>query len=494
MIDTEALRKKVIDLAIQGKLTEQLPSDGDAETLYAQILDQKSQLIKEGKIKKDKALPDIAADEIPFDIPDNWKWVRLGELCLQITDGTHRTPTYQNEGIPFLSVKNISSGAFDLTDIKYISKEEHSELIKRCKPEKNDVLVCRIGTLGKAITIDIDLEFSIFVSLGLIKTTDKTISDYIVQVINSGYGDTWIKDNKAGGAMHTYKINLNSLALLPVPLAPLSEIERILQLNDEVKTHIENIYNLQTKYSNDRAVLKSKIIDAGIQGKLTEQLPEDGDAEDLLARISEEKEKLISSGKIPKEKKLPKIVDEEKPFKIPNSWKWVRVQDVVSYITDYVANGSFATLKEHTKTYKEPNYAIFVRTMDFGTNFKEGCSYIDKDSYDFLEKSKLFGGELILPNIGASIGKAFIMPDLGMPMSLAPNSILLKFTESVMNEYFSFVIKSTYGAQLLNKTQGGSATAKFSKTDLRTLVVPLPPLNEIKRIVNKVDAVLEQLN
>ena len=126
--------------------------------------------------------------------------------------------------------------------------------------------------------------------------------------------------------------------------------------------------------------------------------------------------------------------------------------------------------------------------MDFGTNFKEGCSYIDKESYDFLEKSKLFGGELILPNIGASIGKAFIMPDLGMPMSLAPNSILLKFTEPIMNEYFSFVVKSTYGAKLLNKTQGGSATAKFSKTDLRTLVVPLPPLEEIKRIVDSINS------
>ena len=243
----------------------------------------------------------------------------------------------------------------------------------------------------------------------------------------------------------------------------------------------------------DTETLRKKVIDLAIEGKLTVQLPEDGNAEILMEQIAKEKKELIQQGKIPKEKKLPDILEEDIPFDLPTSWKWVRVQDVASYITDYVANGSFATLKEHTKTYREPNYAIFVRTMDFGSEFKEGCSYIDEESYNFLEKSKLFGGELILPNIGASIGKAFVMPDLGMPMSLAPNSILLKFLHSEMNEFFSIVVKSTYGQKLLNKTQGGSATAKFSKTDLRSLVVPLPPIDEQKRIVEKLNIVFAQI-
>ena len=187
---------------------------------------------------------------------------------------------------------------------------------------------------------------------------------------------------------------------------------------------------------------------------------------------------------------MPKINSGDIPFDIPDNWNWVRVQDVATYITDYVANGSFATLKANTKTYKEKNYALFVRTMDLSADFKDECSYIDKKSYDFLKKSRLFGGELILPNIGASIGKAFIMPNLGMPMSLAPNSIMLKFTEPIINSYFSFIIKSSYGYNLLNKTQGGSATAKFSKTDLRSLIVPIPPLSEIKRIVQKLEEIL----
>ena len=225
--DISVLKGKIIDAGIRGKLTEQQPEDGDAETLYSQIQEEKAKLIKEGKIKKEKPLPEIDPDEIPFEIPKNWKWVRAGDICIQITDGTHKTPTYVEEGIPFLSVKNISAGHFDLNDIKYIQLEEHRELIKRCNPERDDVLVCRIGTLGKAIRIDIDLEFSIFVSLGLIKTMDRTISDYIVSVINSDYGTHWIDENKAGGAMHTYKINLGALSLLPVPLPPYSEQKRI---------------------------------------------------------------------------------------------------------------------------------------------------------------------------------------------------------------------------------------------------------------------------
>jgi len=481
MIDTETLRKKVIDLAIQGKLTEQLPSDGDAETLHAQILDHKSRFIKEGKIKKDKALPDIAADEIPFDIPDNWKWVRLGELCLQITDGTHRTPTYQNEGIPFLSVKNISSGAFDLTDIKYISEEEHSELIKRCKPEKNDVLVCRIGTLGKAITIDIDLEFSIFVSLGLIKTTDKTISDYIVQVINSGYGDTWIKDNKAGGAMHTYKINLNSLALLPVPLAPLSEIERILQLNDEVKTHIENIYNLQAKYSNDLAVLKSKIVDAGIQGKLTEQLPEDGDAEDLYVQILNQKSQLIKEGKIKKEKPLPDITEDEIPFEIPKNWKWVRINEIGSW-------SAGATPSRGNKDYYENGTTPWIKTGELNDSYIEDAEeYITEMALKECSVRLNPIGSVLIAMYGATIGKVGILN-----IEATTNQACCACIPIMINNRFLYYFLKSNKERFLEASHGG-AQPNISKDIITKSLMPLPPLAEQKRIVTKIDAVLEQL-
>lgn len=223
----EVLKSKIIDAGIQGKLTEQLPEDGNAEDLYAAIQEEKERLIKEKKIKKSKALPEITEEEIPFEIPNNWKWVRLVDLCKQVTDGTHKTPHYTVKGIPFLSVKDISSGFIDFSDTKFISSEEHDQLLKRCKPEKSDILFCRIGTLGKAIEIDTDIQFSIFVSLGLIKPIEKRITRYLVYVLNSGYGYGWIKLHKAGDSMHAAKINLDMLRTFPVPIPPIEEMDRI---------------------------------------------------------------------------------------------------------------------------------------------------------------------------------------------------------------------------------------------------------------------------
>lgn len=240
--------------------------------------------------------------------------------------------------------------------------------------------------------------------------------------------------------------------------------------------------------------LKLSILQYAIQGKLVQQKLEEGTANDLLMEIKEEKEKLIALGEIPKERKLQMISDEEKEFDIPSNWKYVRVQDIASYITDYVANGSFAILKKNTKTYKTPNYAIFVRTKDLTARFSGECSYIDKESYEFLKKSKLYGGELILPNIGGSIGKTFLMPDLKMPMSLAPNSIMVKFLYPVMNKFFSYIIQSSYGKNFLINTKGGTATPKFSKTQLRNMVIMLPPLKEIERIVAKVEEIFTYID
>ena len=173
------LKNSVWQLAVQGKLVEQCPDEGTGEELFQQIQSEKNSLIKAGKIKKSKMLPVISDDEKPFDLPDGWCWVRLENLCSLITDGTHKTPSYTTDGVRFLSVKDISNGYFDLSNTKYISQAEHDVLTQRCKPEQGDVLICRIGTLGKALTVDIDLEFSIFVSLGLIKPIKKELAKYI---------------------------------------------------------------------------------------------------------------------------------------------------------------------------------------------------------------------------------------------------------------------------------------------------------------------------
>ena len=171
---------------------------------------------------------------------------------------------------------------------------------------------------------------------------------------------------------------------------------------------------------------------------------------------------------------------------MPDGWAWSRLEPIASLITDYVANGSFASLKANVRTYKEKNYALFVRTVDFANNFKGDLSYIDKESYDFLEKSKLYGGELMLSNIGASIRKVFKVPHLDTPMSLAPNAIILRFFNDITCDYFEYVFKSFVGQNYLQFLSGGAAMPKFNKTDLRAMIVPVPPIKEQERIVESV--------
>lgn len=236
--------------------------------------------------------------------------------------------------------------------------------------------------------------------------------------------------------------------------------------------------------------LRDAILQSAITGNFSSKEHGDSDVENLLRDINNEKKKLIEQGLIPKEKKLKPIDMKEVDIEVPSHWKLVRVQDISTYITDYVANGSFATLKQNTTTYQQEEYAIFVRTVDLSSNFKGTLSYIDEKSYNWLSKSKLYGGELILPNIGGSIGKSFIMPKLDKPMSLAPNSIMMKFSYDILNEFFSYIIQSPYGQKMLITSKGGTATPKFSKTDLRNMVIPITSIEEINRIIKKLNQIM----
>lgn len=181
-----------------------------------------------------------------------------------------------------------------------------------------------------------------------------------------------------------------------------------------------------------------------------------------------------------------KCIEDKIPFELPEGWEWTRLELLTTLVTDYVANGSFATLKANVRTYKEKNYALFVRTVDFANNFEKDLSYIDKESYDFLDKSRLYGGELMLSNIGASIGKVFKIPYFDYPMSLAPNSIVLKFHFDTTSNFFEYVFKSFVGQEYLQRLTAGTAMPKFNKTELKQMLVPLPSLEEQDRIIAKI--------
>ena len=228
----QQLRKSLLQEAIQGRLVPQNPADESADVLLQRIRAEKEQLIKEGKIKKQKPLPPITEEEKPFAIPDSWQWVRLGELCKVITDGTHSRPQYIDNGIPFISVKNISNGYIDFNTSKYISLHEHKQLIKRCHPQNGDLLISKVGTTGIPVIIDTNKEFSIFVSIALLKFITHINVHYIKHSINSPFIQTQVKFNTRGVGNKNWV--LKDIMETVIPLPPLAEQQRIVARLEEL--------------------------------------------------------------------------------------------------------------------------------------------------------------------------------------------------------------------------------------------------------------------
>lgn len=227
------MQKSVLQMAIEGKLVEQRPEEGTGEKLYQQIQAEKQRLIKAGIIKKDKPLPEMTEDEKPFDIPESWKWVRIGSLMNKLVDGTHRTPRYTASGIPFVSVKNMSSGKLDLSNTRFITKEEHKELWTRCNPERNDILLSKVGTTGVPAIVETDVEFSLFVSVALLKFNTSLINNqFLVYAILSPDFQRQCKLHTRGVGNKNWVIQ--DIANTVFPLPPLAEQQRIVAKLEEI--------------------------------------------------------------------------------------------------------------------------------------------------------------------------------------------------------------------------------------------------------------------
>lgn len=226
-------KKAILQEAVQGKLIPQIASEGNAKDLLEEIKKEKAKLIKEGKIKKEKHLPEITEDEMPFDIPENWCWCRLGEIVKKLTDGTHRTPKYVEKGIPFLSVKNLSSGKMDFENTKFITPEEHKELYARCDPEKGDMLLTKVGTTGIPVINDSDIEFSLFVSVALIKFNHNLLDEkFFLYLLQSPLVQDQAKENTRGVGNKNWVMDAIANTVLVLP--PVFEQKRIVETIEKI--------------------------------------------------------------------------------------------------------------------------------------------------------------------------------------------------------------------------------------------------------------------
>ena len=237
--------------------------------------------------------------------------------------------------------------------------------------------------------------------------------------------------------------------------------------------------------------LRNSLLQEAISGRLVPQDPNDEPASALLDKFEARRAELIAEKKIKPKDNVPlPIKEDDIPYELPTGWSWCRIAQYTQKVTDFVASGSFASLRENVKYYDTPNYAVLVRTKDFRANFSKDLVYTDKHGYEFLENSRLFGGEMILPNIGASIGKVFIVPELPFRMTLAPNSVMTRFFFDYQREWLYYFFLSPFGQETLSSISSATAQGKFNKTEFKQILFPLPPLAEQQRIVAKLEELL----
>jgi type I restriction enzyme S subunit len=480
-------------MAMQGKLVEQRPEEGTGEELYQQIQKEKQKLIKEGKIKRQKPLPEITEDEVPFEIPESWKWVRLGALMFDISDGTHQRPNYMSQGTPFISVKDVSSGKLEFDNCKYISKKDSDKLNARCNPEYGNILLTKVGTTGVPAIVDTKAQFSLFVSVALLKFDNDHIDcHYLKFLIESPLVQLQAKENTKGVGNKNWV--LRDICNTTVAIPPLAEQKRIVEKIEEIMPFIDryasaydNLQSYNTRFPDD---LKKSILQMAIQGKLVPQDPNDEPASVLLEKIAKEKQKLVKEGKIKKQKPLPPIKDEEIPFDIPESWEWVRLDDIVIF-----ENGdrgkNYPNKSEYVKSgvawintgHIEPNgYLSTVR-----------MNYISQEKFDSLRSGKIAQNDLVFCLRGATFGKVCRVKPYTKG-AIASSLMIIRSIIGDLEEYLFIYLKSPLAANELQKYANGSAQPNLGAKDVRKYLIPLPPLAEQKRIVTKLDELLPQID
>ena len=321
------LREAVLQAAMSGKLTEQLPTDTPVEETLRQIAKEKEKLIKEKKIKKENPLPEIDEDEVPFEIPECWKWVRMQNV-LDVRDGTHDSPKYVNDGYPFITSKNLVDGKLSFDKVQYISKDDLIKFNTRSKVDNGDILMAMIGSIGKPVLVkNIDREFAIK-NVALIKNipNSKVDMNYVLYLLN--YAENTLRKQAAGGVQQF--VSLSHIRTFMVPFPPIEEQARIVAKVDELMAKIDEYEKLENQLVDLREQfpkdMKDSLLQAGMMGKLTEQLPTD-------TRIDKYYDAVMSEVKKTSRKDITTPLNddlEDDLVDLPNNWMYARLNDLVS--------------------------------------------------------------------------------------------------------------------------------------------------------------------
>ena len=517
------LKNALLQEAVQGKLVPQIASEGNARDLLEEIrkeklshgLDFANAKSGKKKSKKETALSgsnpcDIKEEEIPFEIPENWCWCRLGELAEIITKGS--SPSWQginyvDEGILFVTSENVGDEELLLSKRKFL-EQKFNEIQPRSILQKGDILTNIVGaSIGRTAIFDLDIKNSnINQAVALIRLKNKQLNSYIVKVLNSKTIIDQMTDNTVNTARAN--ISLTTVENFKIPLPPLAEQKRIVAAIEKFMPLIEEYGKKETelKAINEKigALTKKAILQEAVQGKLVPQIDAEGNARDLLEEIRKEKlshgfansygicgEKckkskssdLRSKSQIRVTKKeLPEITEDEIPFDIPESWCWCRLGEV----TEIARGGSPRPIKDYLTTDEDGyNWIKIGDTDKDGKYINRTAEKIKKEG---LNKTRfVHKGDSLLTN-SMSFGRPYI---LNIDGCIHDGWLVISPKDNIFNkDFLYYVLSSTFAYNQFCDSVSGAVVKNLNSDKVRESLFPLPPLAEQKRIVAAIEKML----
>ncbi len=515
------LRELILELAVRGKLVPQDPNDEPASELIDKIAKEKAKLVKEGKIKKQKPFSKISTDEIYFKLPQSWIWQRLGEVGYTQTGGTpsKNNKSYFGHDIPFIKPGHIYSSQVDYSNEGLSDKG--AEALGRIAPAQSILMVC-IGTIGKCNLIDRTCAFNQQIN----SITPYThISEYLLIALRSKYFQNLLWDRSSSTTIAI--LNKGKWENLTFPLPPLPEQQRIVAKVDELmalcdqlehremdhlKSHallVETLLGTLTRAADSEELraawhrmarhfedlftteesidqLKQTILQLAVMGKLVPQNPADESANKLLEKISAEKAKLIKEGKIKKQKPLPEITEEEKPFELPEGWEWCRMENITLHSEAGWSPKCEETSRELGKWGVLKVSAVTWDEFRPDEN-KQLPSHLEPRPEFEVQKNNFL---ISRANTAELVAKSVIVQDdSGKKLMMSDKIIRFSFSDRIFPLYINLVNNSKWSRNYYARVAGGTSSSmkNVSRKQIQTLVIGLPPLKEQHRIVVKVD-------
>ena len=477
-MNAQDLKNSILQLAVQGKLVEQRAEEGTARELLEQIAAEKAQLIKEGKIKKEKPLPEITEEEIPFEIPETWEWVRLGDISSYAQTKKKISPNDIRDDMWSLDLEDVEKNTGAILNKVCVSERKISG--DKVIFEKGNILYSKLRPYLLKILVAPD-DGICTPELVPFDTYGEIYNRYVMWVLKAPHVNFAVNAVSYGVKMP--RVGTETMVNLLVPLPPLEEQHRIVTKIEEIIPYIDQYEKAYTKleifnkkFPED---MKKSILQMAMQGKLVEQRPEEGNADELYEKIVAGRAQLIKDGKIKKEKPLPEITEDEIPFEIPSSWKWVRFSEVMD-----VRDG----------THDSPKYIESGIPLVTSKNISGGgldfsnVKYISREDADKInERSNVDSGDILFAMIG-SIGNPVIV-NKDREFCVKNVALFKNYDKSkICIEYvYWFLYREQY---TMKKVASGGVQSFISLKIFRNYLFPLPPLEEQKRIVAKIEELL----